>query len=111
MEKILKYQTIIIRLLEEYAHDWSNGSQLEFEVVFDTERHHYQLLCVGWINDEYIHHVPIHIDIKDQKVWIQKNATEEYIAEALVACGIPKSDIVLGLQPPAYRKYTEYAEA
>lgn len=111
MEKILKYQEIITHLLEEYAQNWSTGSQLEFEVVFNTERHRYQLVCIGWINDEYIHHVPIHIDIRGGKVWIQKNTTEEYVAEALVARGVPKSDIVLGLQPPDYRKYTEYAEA
>lgn len=111
MEKILKYQHIITQLLEEYAKDWSNGSQLEFETVFDTVRHHYQLVCVGWINDEYIHHTPIHIDIKNGKVWLQKNLTEEYVAEALVERGIPKLDIVLGLQPPDYRKYTEYAAA
>lgn len=111
MEKILKYQELITSLLEEYAQSWSSGSQLEFEVVFDTERHRYQLVCMGWINDEYIHHVPIHIDIRSGKVWIQKNTTEEYVAETLVARGVPKSDIVLGLQPPSYRKYTEYAEA
>lgn len=109
MEKILKYEKIITQLLEEYAKAWSTGNQLAFEVVFDTARHHYQIVCVGWINDEYVHHVPIHIDIKEGKVWLQKNLTEEYVAEELTLRGIPKSDIVLGLQPPAYRKYTDYA--
>lgn len=47
MEKILKYQELITKLLEEYAQIWSSGSQLEFEVVFDTERHRYQLVCMG----------------------------------------------------------------
>jgi hypothetical protein len=109
MENILKYQRIITDLLKSYAEDWSGGQELNFDVVFDTVRHHYQLICLGWIKDEYIHYIPIHIEIKQGKVWIQKNMTEEYIAEILVEKGIPKKDIVLGLQPPEYRKYTEYA--
>lgn len=111
MEKILKYQHIIMDLLEAYAQDWSNERQIDFNVVFDTVRHHYLLICIGWVGDDYTHHVPIHISIKQGKVWLQKNMTEEYVAEALVAKGIPKSDIVLGLQPPAYRAFTEYAVA
>ena len=111
MDKVLKYQQIITNLLEGYASEWSKGAQLKFEVVFDTVRHHYQLLCVGWLNDDYVHYVPIHIDIIEDKVWLQKNTTEVFVAEALTSQGIPKSDIVLGLQPPEYRKYTEYAVA
>lgn len=111
MDKILKYQQIITTLLQEYATDWSKGQDLKFEVVFDTERKHYQLVCLGWLKDDYIHNVPIHLDIKDGKVWLQKNTTEEFVAETLHERGIPKADIVLGLQPPEYRKYTEYAVA
>jgi hypothetical protein len=111
MEDILKYEEIVKSLLEEYAHEWSTGGQLEFGVLFDSERHRYQLISMGWMGDDYIHHVPIHIDIKGGKVWLQKNMTEEYVAEALVARGIPQKSIVLGLQPPEYRKYTTYAEA
>ena len=111
MDKTLKYQQIISELLESYAQEWSEGSPLQFEVVFDTQRHRYQLVCLGWINDDYIHHTSIHLDIIEEKVWVQKNMTEEFIAETLVARGVLKSDIVLGLQPPDYRKYTEYAVA
>ena len=111
MDKILKYQEIVTELLEGYAKEWSDGAQLSFEVVFDTVRHRYQLVCLGWINDDYIHNVLIHIDIKDGKVWLQKNTTETFVAEVLTELGVPKSDIVLGLQPPEYRKYTAYAVA
>jgi XisI protein len=111
MDNTLKYQKIITTLLESYAKDWSNGRELDFDVVFDTVRHHYQLICLGWIGDDYVHHIPIHLEIRQGKIWIQKNTTEEYIAETLVEKGILKHDIVLGLQPPEYRKYTEYAIA
>jgi hypothetical protein len=51
----------------------------------------------------------IHIDIKDDKIWLQQNLTNQLVAEDLVALGIPKDRIVLGFQPPYMRKFTEFA--
>jgi hypothetical protein len=51
----------------------------------------------------------LHLDIKDGKIWIQWNGTEDDIAAELVACGVPKHDIVLGFHTPLLRQYTEYA--
>ncbi|MEZ4733261.1 MAG: element excision factor XisH family protein [Caldilineaceae bacterium] len=53
--------------------------------------------------------VVIHIDIKDNKVWLQQNLTDQLVAEDLVARGIPKEHIVLGFQPVYMRKHTEFA--
>jgi XisI protein len=50
-----------------------------------------------------------HLDIKDGKIWIQWNGTEDDIAAELVALGVPKHDIVLGFHTPVLRQYTEYA--
>ena len=111
MEKILKYQNLITDLLEGYARVWSDDPQIRFEVVFDVIRRHYLLLCIGWNGDDYTHHIAAHLSIQNNKIWIHKNATDQSIAEALVEQGVPKSDIVLGMQPPAYRQFTEYAAA
>jgi hypothetical protein len=51
----------------------------------------------------------MHLDIKAEKIWIQANNTEIDIAEALVNQGVPKEDIVIGLQPAYLRQYTGYA--
>jgi hypothetical protein len=53
----------------------------------------------------------VHIEIIDGKVWIQEDGIEHGIATDLERAGIPKSDIVLGFQPPEVRPYTEYAAA
>jgi XisI protein len=53
----------------------------------------------------------VHIDIKDGKVWIQRNMTEVDLGLALVELGIPKEDIVLGLHPAYKRPYTGYGVA
>lgn len=53
----------------------------------------------------------IHLDIKDEKIWIQRNMTDIQIAEELTEMGVPKEDIVLGLQPFYQRQYTKYGVA
>jgi hypothetical protein len=51
----------------------------------------------------------LHLDIKDEKVWIQYDGTEDGIADELVALGVPKEDIVLGFHPADRRQYTGFA--
>jgi hypothetical protein len=80
-------------------------------LLFDTTRNHYQILKTGWRDLQRTYGVSIHIDIKDDKVWIQRNATDLLIAEMLVERGIPKADIVLGFQTPYKRPFTELAAA
>jgi hypothetical protein len=51
----------------------------------------------------------LHLDIKDGKIWIQHDGTEEGIAKALVELGVSKPDIVLAFHDPSMRKYTGFA--
>ncbi|MFO0210633.1 MAG: element excision factor XisI family protein, partial [Pseudanabaena sp.] len=53
----------------------------------------------------------MHFDIKDGKIWLQQNLTDQNPAEELVAMGVERQDIVLGLQPPYKRPYTDYGVA
>ncbi|NER33043.1 MAG: XisI protein [Oscillatoria sp. SIO1A7] len=43
------------------------------------------------------------------KIWIQRDGTEDGMATELAAAGIPKEQIVLAFHPPELRQYTEYA--
>ena len=53
----------------------------------------------------------IHLDIKDGKIWIQRNQTDRSFADELVQMGIAKEEIVLGVQPPYAREYTGFGVA
>ncbi|MCC5650004.1 XisI protein [Nostoc sp. XA013] len=77
-------------------------------MVFDTERDRY-LLYVGWHDEERVYGCPIHISIKDDKIWIQRDFTEEGIANQLVELGVPTTDIVLGFRSPYVRQFTGFA--
>ncbi len=110
MEDLKKYEVAILDYLHSYAQAYADDpSGIETFVVADREHHHYQLMRVGWNRDRYFHYCLIHIDIKNEKVWIRLNETEEMVGDELVERGIPKSDIVLGFQHEELRPYTGFA--
>jgi hypothetical protein len=111
LEKTQNYRTIIKQILSQYATYQPSNGEIEMETLFDTEQNRYQLLAIGWNQDKRIYGCSMHLDIKAGKIWIQANNTEVDIAEALVAQGVPKEDIVIGLQPAYLRQYTGYAIA
>ena len=69
------------------------------------------LLDVGWQELTRVYYCFIHLDIKDGKIWIQRNLTEVDIAQKFVEMNVPHEDIVLGLHPPYKRPYSEYGVA
>jgi hypothetical protein len=110
MVAIEEYRTRVQQLLEEYRGPrLPLQEEVETQLIIDTKHDHYQLIHVGWENGRRVYAPIIHIDIKGDKVWLQRNMTDQKVAEDLVALGIPKDRIVLGFQPPYARKYTEFA--
>ena len=103
-----EYSTIVQELLRQYIANRSQTDEVETQLIADTKHDHYQLVNVGWLNKRRIYGCVLHIDIKDDKVWIQHNGTERYVAEDLVALGIPKEQIILGFQSPYRRQFTEF---
>ncbi|BAZ02874.1 fdxN element excision controlling factor protein [Tolypothrix tenuis PCC 7101] len=109
MDRINQYREIVKQLLLSYAEIGSPDPDVETQMLFDTERDHYQLMNVGWKNQRRIYGCFLHIDIKDGKVWLQHNGTEDEVAEELIHLGIPKQDIVIGFHSPFKRQFTDYA--
>lgn len=112
MEKIKQYEQIIISVLKEHQAIKPFNEAIEKFVLVDSENRHYQLIYSGWQENQFVHFTVFHFQIKqDGKVWLLVNQTDIQIAKELVEHGIPKTDIVLGFQPPQYRQFTEYAAA
>ncbi|MBL7795702.1 MAG: XisI protein [Saprospiraceae bacterium] len=112
VNRLENYERIIVDTLNEYAEMFNQQRDgLEAKVIVDREGGHYQLLNSGWRNKEYQFYVVFHFDIKDGKVWVQENRTDILIAKELSEKGIPKNDIVLGLQYPDLRIESGYAMA
>lgn len=108
MDKLEYYRQCIKTLLQVQSSHPSNSADIESQLIFDQEGDHYLWIDVGWVDLEYIYSCFLHFDIKDGKIWIQRNRTETDIAQVLVEMGVPSEDIVLGLHPPYKRPYTGY---
>jgi XisI protein len=69
------------------------------------------VVAIGWDKEERVYGCSIHLDIKNEKIWIQINNTELDIGQDLIEMGIQKEDIVIGFQPPYMRSFSGYAIA
>ena len=111
MDTLDTYRQIIQNVLTEYIRLQYAYGEIQNETIFDREADRYLVMSIGWQNARRIHGCLIHIDIINDKVWIQRDGTEYGIATELVAAGIPKDRIVLGFHPRDIRQHTEYAVA
>jgi hypothetical protein len=112
MDKLTRYRQIIRHLLTTIAQREYSVPTLAHEVVFDETNDRYLVLTVGWQGRvRRIHHCLVHLDIVNEKIWVQQDGTEDGIAYDLEAAGVPKSDIVLAFHSEEARPHTGYAVA
>jgi hypothetical protein len=109
MAKLDEYRLKIQQLLEKYAQYKPSYGDVEVEPIFDIQRDHYQIISVGWNQQKRVYGPIMHLDIKNEKIWIQQNTTEVDIAMELIEMGVPKQDIIIGFHTPKMRKLTSFA--
>ncbi len=105
----VNYAALLEKLFLAHQHDVVSSGLVESQVVIDRERGHYQVLSIGWERGQRVYHVLLHVDLKDQKFWVQQDYTQPSITDLLLEAGVPKSDIVLGFQPPQARELMDFA--
>ncbi len=113
MDKIKKYQNIIIDFLNRYNKETANYSDehTQRRILIDKENNSFQLLAIGWYNDGYTFGPIFHFDIINGKIWMQCNNTEREVVDEFMAAGVDRNDIVLGFVPPAARHFSGFAVA
>lgn len=112
MDKLGKYQKIITAVLSDSAQALGSEPQAVIRQFIKNENNdNFVVLSLGWEDDKYYHSVVHHVQIIDNKVWIQQNNTDVDTAESFVKKGVCKNDIVLGFLRPYSRKVTDYAVA
>lgn len=104
----MTYSEIVQGILKNHSEN-DLDHKTETQLIFDIKNHHYLVFHLGWEDLKRVYGCIIHIDIKDGKIWIQRDNTEVGIANELLAAGVPKQDIVLAFHAPYKRKFTEFA--
>lgn len=111
MDKLTHYRTLIKQILLHHAEHAPSLGQIESLPAFDDQNNQYFLVDFGWDRTGRVHSVILHLRIKNNKVWIERDGMEEGIATELLEAGIPKDDIVLAFYRPERRAITEFAVA
>ena len=114
MDKLENYRSIVKKILTEYdkiASQTPNVSGVDTVLSFDEERDQYLWFDIGWNERKRVQAISVYIRIKNEKIYIEEDWTEEGIATELLREGVPKEDIVLAFHDPQTRKYTNFAIA
>ncbi len=113
MDKIMQYRELIKNIITEYDRLVHKSPDYHSEtcLVFDETHDHYLWLTVDWQEDKRLKSTHVHIRIKNEKIYIEEDWTEEGIANELLREDVPKEDIVLAFHDPETRKLTEFAVA
>ena len=109
MDKLEYYHQVIEKVLIEYTKIPYSHGQIDTKLIIDKPENNYLLINIGWDGKRRVHGCLVHLEIIAGKIWIQRDGTEDGIANEIVAKGIPKEQIVLAFHPPEIRQYTEYA--
>jgi hypothetical protein len=100
MDTLNRYRDLVERVLTDYASIPFSHGEIETQTVFDRRSDHYLLMLLGCEGIYRVHGCLVHIDIRDGKLWIQRDGTERGIARELVEAGVPAEDIILAFRIP-----------
>lgn len=110
MDKITHDQSLIKKILLEYEKLSSQVTDPDIDetLIFDDLRSQYLWFNIGWKNGERVKAISVYVRIKNDKIWIEEDWTEEGIANELLRGYVPKEDIVLAFYDPETRKHTDF---
>ena len=113
MAPVTTYSTLIKQALIAYVSLVSKSPSPHYDVVcvFDDQRQQYVVRKLGWREGRRIRQTVLHVALRNKKIWIEEDWTEDGIATYFLKDGVPPEDMVLGFQPPMMRPYTEFAVA
>ena len=101
--------TAVERVMTHWEQSPGPLSHFIITAVRDTTRYRYTLQQLSRPHGLQVAHTLAHLEIKNGKIYVEVDATEEGLGNELVAAGIPKSQIVLAFYPPALRERGEFA--
>ena len=111
MEKLATYRNLVKELVSSHAELMIRDPEpdVEVAVTFDEERDHYMLLRIGWSPRGRLFVPTLYVRLKDGKIWIENDWTEDGLATDLLEKGVSPENIVLAFHPPEIRPHTEFA--
>jgi hypothetical protein len=111
MDTHQRWGKLLEKILLEYVDILRPYGDVKTYLIVSQDYSHFLLMHEGWNDQKRVHGMIVHAEIRDGKIWIHYDGTEDGITEELVAAGVPKDHIVLAFHPPHVRPHTGYATA
>ena len=111
MDRVDEFRRVIREILNRHTKIKYSRGDIERVAICDEEQDSYLVLSIGWDNNQRVHSIVFHLRIRDGKIWVEEDWTEEGVATDLLDAGIGKEEIVLGFHSEWKRPLTEFAVA
>jgi hypothetical protein len=111
----LDYSKILQEIFEDYKklykpiHNSKIGQNVEPIFVIDKTQGIFAWFDFGWTKQGRTKSINVFVRLKDNKIHIEEDWTEEGIGTILLERGVSPKDIVIEFHPPEMRQYTEFA--
>jgi hypothetical protein len=110
MDQLDRYREIVERVVRQYAAHPPSHGQIELTPIADHEQDDYLLMAVGWgATGRRVHSLLGHVRLRNGKVRVEKDGTEQGLAVELHEAGIPQEDIELAFCQPEQHERIELA--
>jgi gluconate kinase len=106
-----QYRSVLHKILDDYVQLIHLDSDVRVYVLVSQDQNHFMLMHEGWQRQKRLYGAIVHAEIRDDKIWIHYDGTEDGITDELLASGMTKDQIVLAFHPPDVRQHTGYAIA
>lgn len=108
MDNLAQYRQIIQKIIEKHAAYQPSYGDIETIQICDLVHDNYLLMNLGWDRTGRVHAIDLHLRIRENKIWIEWDGTENGVTEELLKAGVLKEDIVLGFYRPERRSMTDF---
>jgi hypothetical protein len=111
MDKLESFRNVIKRILTVHTQQSSSLGKIETVPMFDEHSDNYLIVDLGWDRTGRVHAVPLHLRIRNEKIWVEVDNTDCGIVQELLDAGISKEQIVIGFHRPERRELMDFAVA
>lgn len=111
MDRVSFYRQIIPKVLSYYLENPDSFGEVRTSFVISQDQNHFLLIDEGWQDGIRAYGVLVHAEIYNNKIYIQRDGTEEGITDDLLREGVQSAEIVLAFHPPELRQHTGLAIA
>ena len=93
--KLIQYQAIVGSILREMSTRIAvNKPHKKKHLIINAERSEYMLVSLGRLGSQYDYSVLVHLELKDEKIYIYEENIDPSLFERLTDKGVLDSDIL-----------------